>query len=270
MIDFIENTDWLNREPPYAFKWDHLLLIFLFVGIGVLVGFLLRNKQRKTITIVLVSLWGFYVALELFYYIYIYVRSAQYPGMFPFDKETMLPLHSCLMFMYIFPFAIFSKNRIIKTAVNNYLVIVNMIMGFITLFVGCPASGCSALSFFGLQTIIYHSIDVIVPLIMLITRYYDLKKNDVYYGLVLFGILALTIWIFDAIAGCDYFYFYDGHTFPVFGFISNNVPAIVWTLIVVSCYVITAFATHYAVLGIKYLVHKKEHDQVLKEENNKI
>ena len=169
----------------------------------------------------------------------------------PFKLDSHLPLHSCLMFFYLFPFAIFSNNKVIKLATSNFLVVVNMIMGFITLFVGCPSSGYSALSFDGVQILTYHGIIVIVPLIMVVTNYWK-------YGLSLFGILSVFIWTFDAIFGCDYFFFYDGHRFPAFKFISENVHHLVWTLIVVSCYVITAFATHFLIVGIKHLIHEKQ------------
>ena len=161
------------------------------------------------------------------------------------------------MFVYVFPFAIFSKNKIIKTAASNFLVIINMILGFITLFVGCPTVGYSALSFEGVQTLLLHVIIVIVPLIMITTNYYDIKKEDLKYGLALFGLLGLTMWIFDAISGCDYFYFYDGHTFPVFKEISSNVHHLVWTLIVVSCYVLTGIATHFLITSVKFLPKEK-------------
>ena len=69
------------------------------------------------------------------------------------------------------------------------------------------------------------------------------------------------MWTFDAITGCDYFYFYDGHTFPVLKVISENVPAIVWTLIVVSCYIITGCAIHFLIIGIKHLINKKKGKQ---------
>ena len=184
----------------------------------------------------------------------------------PFNIETMLPLHSCTMFLYICPFALFVKEKTIRTAACNFLVVVNMIMGFITLFVGCPTPGYSALSFMGFHTLLYHSIIVIVPLIMLTTKYYDLKIKDIYYGLALFGILSVMIWTFDHVTGCDYFYFYDGHTFPVFKFISENVHHLVWTLIVGSCYIITALIIHFLVVLIKYLIHKKS-NQIQKTTN---
>ena len=202
-MDIFYKTDWLNREPPYAFTWDHLLFIALFILIGVLLAFLLRRKDGKIVKNVLISLWIFYIVLQIFYYGLIYARVIKNPTEYPFEIRKMLPLHSCLMFMYVFPFAIFSKNEIVKRAASSFLVIVNMIMGFITLFVGCPGE-CSALSFFGLQTLLYHSLDVIIPLIMLVTGYYDIKKKDVFSGLIVFSILAFVIWTFDAIMGCDY------------------------------------------------------------------
>lgn len=181
-----------------------------------------------------------------------------YPVKHPFEIDEMLPFHSCLMFMYIFPFAMFFKNKYIKLAATNFLVVVNMIMGFITLFVGCPPAGSSALSFVGIQSMVIHVIIVIVPLIMLVTNYYDLQKSDLKYGLALFGILAVSMWTFDAIAKCDYFFFYDGHTFPVLSFISDNVPNIVWTLIVVTCYVLTAIIIHFVIFGIKLLIARRK------------
>ena len=156
----------------------------------------------------------------------------------------------------------FAKNRIIKTMASNFLVVVNMIIGCITLFVGCPPVGSSSLSFVGVQSLIIHLIIVIVPFIMIFTGYYDIQKEDLKYGLLMFGILSVIMWTFDAIAGCDYFYFYDGHTFPVFSFISENVHHLVWTLIVVSCYIITGTAIHFLIIGIKTLIQKKQNHPV--------
>ena len=258
-MEFLNSKDWLNRGlSSYAFQWDHILFIVLMLGIGVFLALFLRKKDKKTIKTVLIVLWAIGLALEVSFYTFAYIRNAVDPENYPFRIDGSLPLHSCLMFFYLFPFAIFSKNRVIKLATSNFLVIVNMIMGFITLFVGCPSAGYAALSFDGVQILLYHGIIVIVPLIMVVTNYYDIQKDDWKYGLSLFGILSVAIYIFDAIAGCDYFYFYDGHKFPAFKFISENVHHLVWTLIVVSCYVITAFATHFLVVGIKYLAQKKK------------
>ena len=258
-MDFFTSNDWLNRgKANYAFELDHVLFIVISMLIGVGLCFLLRKKEKKTIKIVLIALWAAAVLGEIIYYGATYIMCIVDPKNYPFDIEGMLPLHSCLMFMYVFPFAIFSKNKIIKTAASSFLVIINMIIGFITLFVGCPPVGSSALSFVGFQSLLLHAIIVIVPLIMVTTNYYDIQISDVKWGLALFSLLSVVMWTFDAITGCDYFYFYDGHTFPVFKEISENVPHLVWTLIVVSCYVITGVATHFLIIGIKYLINKKK------------
>ena len=256
-MDFFTSKDWLNREGPYSFTWDHLLLMLVPLALGVLLAFLLRGKSKKTIRIWLISLWAFGTTIVFIYYIVTWILCALYPVENPFLIEKMLPLHSCLMFMYLFPVAMFAKKRVIKLMATNFLVVVNMIMGFITLFVGCPPKGFSALSFTGIQSMVIHVIIVIVPLIMLVTNYYDLQKGDLKYGLLMFAILAVIIYLFDAIAKCDYFFFYDGRTFGVLYVISENVPHIVWTLIVLTCYTLTAIIIHYLVYGIKKLVTKK-------------
>ena len=257
-MDFFKSRDWLNREGPYAFQFDHLLFLFVPLILGILLAIYLRNKDHKLVRKVMIALWAFGSTIVLIYYVATYIMCAMDPVGYPFVIEGMLPLHSCLMFIYVFPLAMFVKNKTIKTMAMNFLVVVNMIMGFITLFVGCPPKGSSALSFVGVQSMVIHVIIVVVPIIMLVTNYYDLKKQDIKYGLLMFAILGVTIWVFDAIAHCDYFYFYDGRTFGILYEISENVPHIVWTLIVVTCYVLTAIIIHYSVYGIKYYLAKRK------------
>ena len=75
--------------------------------------------------------------------------------------------------------------------------------------------------------------------------------------------LSAFIYVFDIVTGCDYFYFYDGHVFPAFKFISENVPHhILWSLLIISCYVITAVAMHFMIIGIKYLINKNKKQSV--------
>ena len=258
-MDFLLIRDWLNRGyEMYSFKWDHFLLVFLLIAFGIWLGFYLRSKETKTVKTVLYVLWGISVAVGITYYVCVAAACQKNIGGFFEDTlGVILPLHSCFMFVFLFPVAMFVKNKYVKKAALNFLVTVNMIMGFITLFVGCPLPGFSAFSFFGLQTIIYHAIIAIAPFVMLMTRVYEIEKGDIKYGLIAFGILATAVWIFDAITGCDYFYIYDGHCFPVFQFISDNVHHMVWTLITVSVYVITAVATHFFVVFIKGQVVKQ-------------
>lgn len=257
-MDFFSSNDWLNRPEPYAFQFDHILFIVIAMIIGVILCLWLRKKDKKTVKLALIILWAIAVAVEVIYYGTVYAMCIADPTNHHFDIRAMLPFHSCLMFLYVFPFAIFAKNKVIRTCAANFSVVINMIIGFITLFVGCPGYGRSALSFEGFQSLALHAIIVITPMIMVATNYYDIQFWDIKYGLALFGILSIIMYTFDAITKCDYFYFYDGHTFPVLKEISENVPAIVWTLIVVSCYIITGCAMHFLIILIKHLIKKKQ------------
>lgn len=270
-MDFFLNRDWFNRSGPYAFKPEHFIFIAISIIIGVLLGFFLRKKSPKTIRITLISLWATVVAIDLLKWIIVWYCVAKgIEG--PFDSTILLPLHSCSMFMYVFPVAFFVKQETLKRAANNFLISVNMIMGFITLFVGFSGKGCSVFSFFGMHTLIYHALIFIVPLVMLMTGVYKPKIKDIYYGLGLFLILAIIVWTYDAITKNDYMYIYDGHTFGVFKFIYENVHHLVWTLISVSAYLITGIVTHFLVIGIIFLIEKRynkaENITVSKGENN--
>ena len=256
-MEFFLKTDWLNREPPYSFQWDHLLFVFLSIILGVFLSLYLRRKDKDTIRKWLIVLWAIATVSELAYFGFLLYLTISDPVNHPYNIDYMVPIHSCFMFMYIFPVAMFAKNKTIKLAATNFLVVVNMIMGFITMFVGCPSKGYSALSYPGLQSIFYHALIFIVPLIMVVTNYYDLQKWDIKYGISCFGILATLVWIFDAITGSDYFYIYDGHCFGILYEISENVHHLVWTLIVVSCYVITAFIIHFLIYYLKLFLAKK-------------
>lgn len=258
-MDFFTKPDWFNRPGPYKFTLEHFLFIIVTILFAIGFCFLLRKKDKKVIKTVLIVLWAVAVGVEIGYYAITYYISINIEHHWNF--QTQLPLHSCSMFMYIFPIAMWAKHPIIKRAANNFLIVVNMIMGFITLFVGCPSPGYSVFSFPGQQILIYHALIFVVPLIMVVTNYYDLKKNDYRFGIGLFVILALAIWTFDAISGSDYFYIYDGKNFGVLYEISENVPHLVWTLITVSCYIITALIIHFLIFGIKYFIAKKKGDK---------
>lgn len=254
-MNFFLNRDWFNRPGPYAFTPEHFIFIAISVVIGVLLGFFLRKVSKKTVRIVCIALWATVVAIDLWKWIIVWTCVVKgIEG--PFDPTILLPLHSCSMFMYIFPLAFFVKNDMIKRASNSFLISVNMIMGFITLFVGFSGKGCSVFSFFGMHTLIYHALIFIVPLVMLMTGIYKPEVKDIYYGVGLFLILATIVWTYDAITKMDYMYIYDGHTFGVFKFIYENVHHMVWTLITVSAYIITAFATHFLAIGIARLIAK--------------
>ena len=119
-MDFFTTHDWLNRPgPSYAFKLDHILFVVIGLLIGVGLCFLLRKKDQKVVRITLISIWAFAVLIELIYYGVTYAICAIDPVNHPFVLEKMLPFHSCLMFLYVFPVAMFCNLRIAALLAGN-------------------------------------------------------------------------------------------------------------------------------------------------------
>ena len=100
-MEFFFNPDWFNRPGPYAFTLEHFLFITLTVVVGVVLSLFLRRCQKQTVKIVLISMWAFLVAIEILKWIVIYARVFT-DDSYPYNVETMLPLHSCSLFMYVF------------------------------------------------------------------------------------------------------------------------------------------------------------------------
>lgn len=120
-MDFFFSPDWLNREgPKYAFKLDHILFVVLGLLIGVLLCFLLRKKDKKVIKMTCISIWALAVLVELLYYGVNYVMCIVDPSNYPFDIETMLPFHSCLMFLYVFLWQFFLKIELLRQHVLTF------------------------------------------------------------------------------------------------------------------------------------------------------
>ena len=110
-MDFFNANDWLSRPgPKYAFKLDHILFIVIAMLIGVGLCFLLHKKNKNTVHLVLVILWAIAVGVEVIYYGVTYAQCIIDPVKYQFNIETMLPFHSCLMFLYVFPFSFLLYN----------------------------------------------------------------------------------------------------------------------------------------------------------------
>ena len=267
-MDFFANPDWFSRNGPYAFTLEHFLFIVIATLLAFASAFLLRKAKHSAVTKVLIGIWIAVVSIDVFKWAVLYILVATRPEEYPFSLDTMLPLHSCSMFMYVFPLAIFTKNKVISLSAKSFLVNVNMIMGYITMFVGFAGKKSSVFSFFGLHTLLYHALIFTAPLIMVVTEYYRPKKKDILYGLGMFGVLGALTLTFDIITGCDYWYFYDGHTFGVLKVIYENVPHfLIWTLIVVTCYILTALIMHFLILGAFALKdrHQRKKSQAKQE-----
>ena len=252
-MEFFKKADWFNREGPYFYNVEHIIFIILALATCVIVPLLLRKKSPKTIKIVLICLWATALALDLLKYMQGWIRDAMGDGTFGIGSE--LPFYTCSIFLFTLPFALFSRNDLIKRSVCAFLCTISLFGGLINFFLSFTLVNYSLFSFYGLHTCIYHLMLLLVPMIMLITGYYRPQWRDFVNAFIVFAIFALPVFIFDCIFGVDYMYLYDGSDLTPFAVIADAMPHhLLWTVVVTLGYALVCITVLASEIGITKLV----------------
>lgn len=259
MDSFFSARDWFGRtDESFLFNFEHIVFIVMAFIIGIVLPLVLRRAKvsRKTVHIVLIALWVATVVWDLVKWLWGMIPV--FKGLESFNVASGMPFHTCSVYMFVAPFALFAKGKV-RTAASSFLTELSLITGFVSLILSFAMMNCySVFSFYGLHTMVYHSILYIMPMTMLITGYYKPQKKDFLYGFVAFMVVFAVIFTFDNIYKTDYMYIYDGSTFEIFKVISENVPhRLVWTVLAVMAYFIIIVVSHFVILGIQKLCDKK-------------
>ncbi len=116
-----------------------------------------------------------------------------------------LPLHLCSMAVYLYPVIAFSRNRRVRG-----------VLGEISACTLLPA-GVSALlfpdwtmypviSFMNLDGFVWHTLQVLLPLLLLLSGEIRPDIRHYWWNVAFLSALALPVWIFDSISGCNYWF----------------------------------------------------------------
>ena len=259
MDNFFTARDWFGRtDDSFLFNFEHITFIVLAFVIGIALPLILRRAKvsQKTVHIVLIALWVATVVWDLTKWIWGMIPV--FKGIESFNVASGMPFHTCSVYMFVAPFALFAKGKV-RTAASSFLTELSLITGFVSLILSfAMMNHYSVFSFYGLHTMVYHSILYIMPMTMLITGYYKPQKRDFLYGFAAFMIVFAVIFTFDNIYKTDYMYIYDGSTFEIFKVVSENVPhRLVWTVLAVAAYFVIIVVSHLVILGIQKLCRKE-------------
>lgn len=259
MDNFFSTRDWLGRtDESFLFNFEHIAFIVMAFIIGIVLPLILRKAKvsRKTVHIVLICLWASCVVWDLVKWLWGMIPV--FKGIEGFNVASGMPFHTCSVFMFVAPFALFAKGKV-RTAASSFLTELSLITGFVSLILSFAMMNCySVFSFYGLHTMVYHSILYIMPMTMLITGYYKPQKKDFLYGFVAFLVVFVIIFTFNNIYHTDYMYTYDGSTFEIFKSISQNVHRHVWTLLSVAAYFIIIVVSHVVIMLFQRLGKRNE------------
>lgn len=209
-MSFFTSEDWFGRSGPFAYNIEYIVFIALSVVFAFVLPILLRKTQKKTIKIVLISLWLLAVILDVTKYTYHFVHDISSGNVAIANLD--FPLWTCSIFLYIMPIVLFCKNEKISRACSAFVCTISLFAGIVNFAIPCEES---LFSFFGMHKTLYHYILMLTPAIMLGTGYIKLKLKDVFGAMAVFVIFGIPVYIFNVIFNQDYMFTYNGSFLPI-------------------------------------------------------
>lgn len=261
---FFDAQDWFGRTGSFYFSLEHIIFIIVATILCLIIPLMLKNKSRNSIRTFLICIWGIVVLYDILKWSSWWYTVFKDGERFIDKIGSHLPLHTCSMFMYVAPLAFFPRNKTIKTAAMNFLCTINLVVGYMSLYLSSAMmSYYSVFSFNGLHTLLYHTLITLVPMVMLITGYYKPKWKDIWKGFTLFLIIAAVVFTIDNIFKIDYMYLYDQKSLGIFNFIADLLPhRLIWTVVALAGY----FGMAAISLGIILLFRKISDKHKFKKE----
>jgi len=182
--DFLPDASLL---PGSLFTPLHIFISICCVAIVVLIWFLLRKKDERTLQKVFTVFWITTVVAEIVKDIWeIYSCSNM-----QFEWAGSMPLYPCSVYMYALPFAIWGKGNV-RFAACGYVCTLGLLGGAVNfVYPVTVMSDYSCISFAGFHTLFYHGILVLTAMLMLSSGYHSYKGITKSYQLLLPAIPAL-------------------------------------------------------------------------------
>lgn len=230
MKDILDSHDWLGRPGPFLNNLEYLLFYLAFAIFSVVLIVILKRKNNPKLTrIVLMVIYFVSVTIDM---IKLYALSLD--GEFNVGGDMLL--YICSLFLYTMPFALFAKGKL-KDAACTYVCTISVFGAIMNFVVPGVVDRNSLFSFWGLHTTIYHLNLLLVPAIMLITRYHTLKWKDFGWAFLMFFVVTIPALFFNFMAKTDWMYLRVGSGLPL-PFVEPLVEKIggLWTIVAYAGY----------------------------------
>ncbi len=229
--NFFTHKDFLGELelPGRLFSPLHLIFSACLLALIIYSAFRVAKKSESKQRKLLLSLWAFFVILEVVKTLY----EAFCGETVRFEVGGVLPLYPCSVYLYSLPFC-FSKNRRVRLAACGYLFTVGLLGAAINfVYPANVLSNYSCISFMGFHTLFYHGTMLFSMLVMLISGYHRYGGVEKIWELILPALPMLIMSIpanivnFSPI-GSDYMFFKcDSFFLPaIFGGLSDGVTTV--------------------------------------------
>ncbi len=191
-------------EECGLFTAGHFCLLFLTVLAIIVLLFCSKNREqaeiKRIIKFIVITAWIF----EFFR-----IGYKLYCGDYMF-LESYLPLFYCSIFLYAGLLSAFGKGKV-KRAGDVTLMTGSLVGGIVFLiFPTTSLSDYPAFHFVSVHSFLYHGSMVYVGLLMLITKYTELKKGDILLYASVVVVLCLAALIVNNMFDCNLMFISKG------------------------------------------------------------
>ena len=162
------------------FNFFYFLYIALVISVLVGLYFLLRNKSKKTVEMVLFSL-----LLASFTVHFLKLTAEYYQSWMPYSIRTITPENICAVSVLLFPWFFLSKKKLLR----DYMFYMGMMSGIGASVIPIDVIGLNAFEFETVRFYFAHNLLWIVPLLMVMLKVHTLD----YKRILKVPLLALLI-----------------------------------------------------------------------------
>lgn len=165
--------------------------IYLIICALICVGFyfLFRNKSKKTQYIAILTPMVISLVIH-----FLKLLTPVYRNELPYSIISITPETICAISTLAFPFIFLSKSKILK----DYMVVVGVVSGFLTLIIPGEALGFHPLDIEALRFYFAHLVIFMCPLFTYIFKFHKLEKGWIKHTLLLL-LLVIIIMMCDNI-----------------------------------------------------------------------
>ena len=242
-----------QRTPEGAYSWQHLLFVFLSIGLmialAIILGLKNRCKDDKTKNNVLIVSAILIDTIEIFKIVILCIR-----GHDPFAWLRTLPLFLCSIQLITIPLAAFTKGRIKEASLD--FVFVFGILGAIAGTIGAAQNynAYPVLAFDNVVSAVTHCISGFASLYIVISGMESMKKENIWMLFAILGGFIILAFIANYTIPYNYMFLRSDDGTPYFivtKLVNGN--KVLYPIGVIMLFVIYIFVFY----GIYYLITKK-------------
>lgn len=262
---FFDYKDYIDYHGEDYFSLTHIICMVLLTLLLITLIEILRKTNKRNVKIYLKVVSILMPCMEIFkisWETYYDIKLGH-----GFNYGGLLPLYTCSMFMYVLPFAAFSKNEKVQNIAYSFLTTISVFGGLTNFYLLQLLHTYPFWTYAIFASIFFHFMMTFTGLFILATKTYTLKFMDIIYGwipVLIFSFIVIPINFYLQRKGFypDYMLLMHGNGAPLLPklstFFINHDLHLVYSIIVVIGYMMISVLVVFIFKFIKILLKKEK------------